>query len=266
MRAASAAIYEISIFGVFNRAPIRMLMEHRTRHDDSSQPMTSTPPLAIDSLTCSYGDRVALDRVSMVLGPSEILGVTGAPGAGISTLIRAITMLVAPQSGRVLIMGNPHDLASSRAHIAYLPETIRPPGHLSGNDFIAMARTLQPGPCETVDVAGLAGDLAFDPGLLSHPIRRYAKDDVQKLGLIALFSAGRPILLLDRPMLDLEPAARAGLRHRLKTHAAAGGAVLIGSHAIEDHQGVADRLVMLKDGKLFEADMVDVFKSDEAAA
>jgi len=241
-------------------------MEHWTRHEKSLLPMTSAPPLAVDDLTCRYGELVALDRLSMILEDGEILGVTGTPGAGMSTLIKAIMMLVAPQAGRVLINGNPHDLASSRAHIAYLPETIRPPGHLAGHDFLAMAHTVRPGMSQDIDMAGLASDLTFDHNLLDHPIRRYAKDDVQKLGLMTMFSAGRPILLLDRPMLDLDPTARAGLRHRLKTHAANGGAVLIGSHAIEDHQGVVDRLFMLKDGRLHEADTIEIFNPSDAAA
>ncbi len=184
--------------------------------------MTSVSPLNIQELSCRYGDRLALDEVSLALETGEILGVTGAPGAGMSTLIKAIMLLVAPQAGRVLIMGRPHDLASSRAQIAYLPEAIRPPGHLSGHDFITMTRTVQAGPVSDADIAGLGADLGLDADLLAHPIRRYPKDDIQKLGLIALFSAARPILLLDRPMSDLEPATRAGLRHRLKCHAAAG--------------------------------------------
>lgn len=226
----------------------------------------SEPLLAIDALTCRYGDLLALDQVSMTLDAGEILGVTGAPGAGMSTLVKAIMMLVAPQDGRVLIMGSPHNLASSRAHIAYLPEDIRPPGHLAGQDFISMTSTMQAGQGDAGDVAGLAADLAFDTSLLGHPIRRYAQDDVQKLGLISVFLSGRPILLLDRPMSDLEPTARAGLRHRLKQHAAKGGAVLIGSHAIEDHQDVVDRLVMLKDRQLQEADAIEILGVTGAAA
>ena len=223
-------------------------------------------PLTIEALTCRYGELVALDQVSMTLEAGEILGVTGIPGAGMSTLIKAIMMLVAPQTGRVLIMGDPHDLASSRSRIAYLPEAIRPPGHLAGRDFISMACTLHSGNGEESDIAGLAADLAFDLDLLGHPIRRYAKEDVQKLGLISVFSAERPVLLLDRPMSALEPTARAGLRHRLKQHAASGGAVLIGSHAIEDHQDVVDRLVMLKDGRICEADTIEILKATDAAA
>ena len=222
-------------------------------------------PLRVETLTCRYGDRLALDQVSMTLEAGEVLGVTGAPGAGMSTLIKAIMMLVAPQSGRVLIKGQPQELPSSRALLAYLPEELRPPGHLSGNDFLTMTRSLQSANGGPGDVTAIAADLDFDPGLLAHPIRRYAKDDIQKLGLISMFATGRPILLLDRPMSDLEPAARAGLRHRLKDHAAHGGAVLIGSHAIEDHQDVVDRLVMLKDARLIDADRVDIQKTTAAA-
>lgn len=216
--------------------------------------MSSTPPISVCSLTCRYGEHVALDSVSMTLEAGEILGVTGASGAGMSTLIKAILLLVAPQAGRVMIDGGHHELASSRARIAYLPQTVRPPGHLTGHDFIAMARTVQPGIGDAVDLEALIADVDLMPDLLNHPIRRYAKDDVQKLALIATFATNRPILLLDQPMSYLEPAAQAGLRHRLKRHAQAGGAVMISSHRADDHHDVVDRLVMLKDGRLIETE------------
>ncbi|MDH3661268.1 MAG: ATP-binding cassette domain-containing protein, partial [Alphaproteobacteria bacterium] len=132
--------------------------------------MTSAPLLSVQALTCRYGEQLALDQVSMTLNAGEIHGVTGVPGAGMSTLIKAIMMLVAPQAGRVLIRGMPNALASSRSHIAYLPEIIRPPGHLSGHDFITMTCTVRSG--SKGDIDGLAGDLDLDPGLLAHPIRR----------------------------------------------------------------------------------------------
>jgi ABC-2 type transport system ATP-binding protein len=219
--------------------------------------MTSALPLCIRDLTCRYGDRTALDQVSLTLETGEILGVTGAAGAGMTTLIKAILLLVAPQSGRVLIYGKPQELASSRARIAYLPEALRPPGHLTGHDFISMANTVQRRKVDVGEVEALAVDLDLAPSLLAHPIRRYAKDDVQKLGLVAMFSTHRPILLLDRPMADLDPAARAGLRYRLKRHAESGGAVLIASSLVEDHQDVVGRMVLMKDGRLDEAESLD---------
>lgn len=236
---------------------IKNLMEPRAGHDLLSLPMTSALPLCIRDLTCRYGDRTALDQISLTLETGEILGVTGAAGAGMTTLIKAILLLVAPQSGRVLIYGKPQELSSSRARIAYLPEALRPPGHLTGHDFIKMANTVHRRKVDVGEVEALAVDLDLAPDLLAHPVRRYAKDDVQKLGLVAMFSTHRSILLLDRPMADLDPAARAGLRHRLKRHAENGGAVLIGSPLVEDHHDVTDRLVLLKNGRLVEAGALD---------
>lgn len=225
--------------------------------------MTSALPLSIRDLTCRYGDRTALNRISLDLGTGGILGVTGAAGAGMTTLIKAILLLAAPQAGRVLIYGKPHELASSRASIAYLPEALRPPGHLTGHDFIGMANTVQRRKVDVGEVEALAVDFDLAPDLLAHPIRRYAKGDVQKLGLVAMFSTRRPLLLLDRPMADLDPAARAGVRHRLKCHAKNGGAVLIASSMVEDHQDVADRIVLLKDGRLDQAGPFDQFNIND---
>ena len=242
--------------GGFNQRP----MELGADHVDFCSPMRAAVPLEIRDLTCRYGEDIALDQVSLKLAAGTIVGITGSPGAGISTLIKAIMLLVAPLAGRVLIYGKPHELASSRAHLAYLPEAIRPPGHLSGQDFIRMAGTVRSVRVEASDIDGIASDLDLDPGLLPHPIRRYAKDDVQKLGLLCLFATERSILLLDRPMSELEPPARASLRHRLKRHAANGGAVLIGSPDIEDHQDIADSLLILKDGRLAALETVRLFE------
>ena len=228
--------------------------------------MSESPVLSVDRLTCRYGDKTPLQDVQLTLAPGEILGVTGASGSGMSTLAKAIMMLVAPQEGRVLIHGGPHEHASNRAHIGYLPETVRPPGHLSGQDFITMTRTIQSSGADPIDAAAIAGDLDLEPNLLSSPIRRYAKEDVQKLAIVALLAAGRPVLLLDRPMADLEPASRAGVRHRLRRHADDGGAVLIVSHHIEDHQDVADRLLMLKDGQLTPLETPSLFDQGKDAA
>lgn len=227
--------------------------------------MTSAPPVRVQNLICHYGNRRTLDGVSLTLEAGEILGVTGAAGAGTSTLIKAIMLLVAPRGGRVLVRGRSHELASSRTVIGYLPEEPRPPGHLTGRDVIAMTRAVQIDRCgvrrpvEDDGIDALAIDLELDPNLLAHPVRRYAKDDVQKLALVALLSTNREIFLLDRPMADLEPGARAGLRHRLKGHADHGGAVLIGSSRIEDFHDVAGRLLILSDGRLTEADKVEPF-------
>lgn len=212
--------------------------------------MTSAPPLHVQGLTCYYGDQLVVDRLSLTVHAVEILGITGAAGAGISTLIKAILLLVAPRAGQVHIFSKPHELASSRALLAYLPEDVQTPGHLTGYDVINMTRTVHGEAKTRASIEELAIDLDLPPKRLIHPTRDYAREDIQKLGLIALLSMERPILLLDQPMSWISAPARTGLISRLKDHTSKGGAVLLGSHLIGDHHGIADRLVTLKDGRL----------------
>ncbi len=210
--------------------------------------MTSAPVLHVQDLICSYGNQTVLDNLSLTLDEGEILGVAGAAGGGMSTLIKAILMLIAPQAGRILVFSQPHELSSSRAHLAYLPENLQTPGHLTGYDVVSMAGTVQGKSQRSVEE--LAIDLDLPLKHLAHPTRGYAAEDIQKLGLVALLSMDRPILLLDQPMLHIGPEARAGLGRRLHDHAAKGGSVLLGSHVIDDHQDIADRIVTLRDGRL----------------
>ncbi len=227
--------------------------------------MTSAPPLSIQDLTCCYGDQLVLDRLSLTLNEGEILGVAGSIGAGMSTLIKAVLLLVAPRSGRVLIFSNPHELSSHRAQLGYLPEDIKPPGHLTGYDVINMSRTMQGEAKARTSIDEIAADLDLPPERLMNPIRSYARDDIQKLGLVALLSMDRPILLLDQPMVHIGTSTRTGLINRLKDHAAKGGAVLLGSHLIDDHRDAADRLVTLTKGRIQAEMTLSDYRADRPA-
>ena len=210
-------------------------------------------PLEIQDLTCRYGDRLILDRLCLALNAGEILDIKGAPGAGISTLIKTILLLVAPQAGRVLIFSKHHELSSSRDLIAYLPEAIQPPGHLTGYDVINMTRTVHGEVPAKPFIDGLAADLDLPLSILARPTRQYARDEIQKLGLVTLLSMGRPLFILDRPMSHISPSARAGVARHLTKHAANGGAVLLGSGDVDDNRDIADRLLTLRDGQLQSA-------------
>ena len=205
-------------------------------------------PLDIRDLTCCYGETSVLDRLSLTLNTGEILGITGPVGAGMSTLIKAILLLVAPRTGRVLVFAKPHELPSSRALIAYLPEEIKTPGHLTGHDVINMTRAVHGEAKAGSSIQDLAQDLELPPESLIEPTRLYSKNEMQKLALTAVLSMDRPILLLDQPMTHLDEAARSCLIAKLRHRANNGGAVLLGSHMAHDHQDVTDRIIALDAG------------------
>lgn len=226
--------------------------------------MTSATPLSVQDLTCCYGDQLVLDALSFALNAGEILGISGAKGAGMSTLIKALLLLVAPKSGRVLVFSKPHELPSSRSLLAYLPEEITTPGHLTGHDVINMTRTIHGEVKARNSIDELASDLDLPPERLIHPTGDYTKEDHQKLGLVALLSTERPILLLDQPMAHIGPSARAGLINHLRQYASKGGAVLLGSHQANDHQEISDRLVTLKDSRLISSAKPDGSRRSQA--
>lgn len=235
------------VFGPFaNNAPSFCVKSY----DDCPHEMSATPPLQIDQLTCCYGATPVIDHLSFTLEAGEILGIAGAEGAGVSTLLKAVLLLVAPKSGRVLIFAKPHELASSRSQLAYLPEEINVPGHLTGYDVVNMTRTVHGEVKAKSSIDDLARRLDLPEQRLIHPTRDCTKADSQKLGLIALLSMEKPILLLDQPMSHIGPEAKAGLTDCLRAYVAKGGAVLLGSHRQDDHQGVSDRLITLEKGKM----------------
>ena len=211
-------------------------------------PMTSPPPLTIQNATCAYGNQLVLDDISLTLHAGEILGVKSDEGAGLSTLLKAILSLVTLKTGRILVFSQQHDTADSRAQLAYLPEEPQTPGHLTGCDVVTMARTVQGKSKDAIEE--LAMDLDLPLKRLIFPTRDYSREDVQKLTLLTQLAMNRPILVLDQPMTHLSPAARKGLGCCLRNHTRKGGAVLMGSHVIDDFDGLADRLLLLEDGKL----------------
>lgn len=210
--------------------------------------MISTPPLSIEDVTCAYGNQLVLNDISLALNAGEILGIAGDKGAGLSTLLKAILSLVTLKAGRIFVFSKPHGSADSRAQLAYLPEEPQTPGHLTGCDVVNMAGTVQGKSKDAIE--GLAIDLDLPLKRLIFPTRDYSREDVQKLTLLTQLAMNRPILVLDQPMAHLGPAAKEGLGRCLRNHTRKGGAVLMNSHSIDEIHDLADRLLILKDGKV----------------
>jgi ABC-2 type transport system ATP-binding protein len=219
-------------------------------HHARLRPMTSLLPLEVRRLCCEIDERAVLDDVSFVLEAGEILGLVGEPGAGKSALIRTILAQLSSTTGDASIFGRPHGKSAGRDNVGYLPERFRPPGHLSGHDFVGMSRSFHGHGASRAQAELLAGDLGLDPSLLRRPIRTFSKAAIQKLGVLTILLTGRPLLMLDQPMSGLDPAARSQVKAQLRLYAQKGGAVLASSRIMPDHEGLCDRVVMLHHGRL----------------
>jgi ABC-2 type transport system ATP-binding protein len=207
------------------------------------------PALALEALWVRYGDRSALEDVTLAIRQHEILGLMGRQGAGKSTLLKAVLMLVAPHGGTIRV-GNGHHSAAIRSRLAWLPQRFQPPGHLSGHDFVRLTLAFHGRSAKRAQTAVMAEQIELDPAALDRPIRGYAKGMTQKLGLLAAVLTDLPVLVLDEPLSGLDPDARRLLKRQLAAYRARGRTVLLGAQIPSDHDGLCDRVAVLHRGRL----------------
>jgi ABC-2 type transport system ATP-binding protein len=203
--------------------------------------------LAARALTKRYGERVALRDVSLTLRSGEVLALLGPNGAGKTTTLRLLAGVLRPTAGTVEVDGvvqGPASWPGARNRIGFLTEMPGLWDRLSVEEnLLTYARLYAiPAPSRRVavllDRVGLA-DRAADPaGALSKGMR-------QKVALARALLHEPPIVLLDEPTAGLDPAMTRTVRELVADLRAAGRAVLLSTHNLDEAERVADRIAVL---------------------
>ena len=204
--------------------------------------------LQVDGLSKRYGDVAAVQDLSFEVQPGEIVGLLGPNGAGKTTTLHALAGLVHPTSGRALLGGLP--IERQKALVGFVPEQpevfplLTVEEHLG---FVARAYRLPEGWQEEGDeiLRRLHLDEVTDRvgGALSKGMK-------QKL-LIACALLHRPrLLLVDEPMVGLDPAGQRELVQALGEARGAGTDVLLSTHILSSAEEICDRVVILRRGRL----------------
>ena len=219
--------------------------------------MPDTPPLWVDGLTRSYGRLVGLDKLDLTLKAGECVALIGANGSGKSTAIRTMAGLLEPSGGSVRICGHdPHsepDAEEARAALALVPDTpllyddLTVRQHLG---LVALAHGVldddTPARIDAlIDQLGLTERADFLPTELSRGLR-------QKTGLACALIRPSRVLMLDEPVVGLDPPSQALLRQLLLDAKAEGKAILLTTHQMRFADGIADRAIVLGDGKVLD--------------
>ncbi len=202
-------------------------------------------------LTQRYGARPVLHDVTFVLQPG-VTGLIGVNGAGKSTLIKLLATGLVPSAGSLELFGHPADraVAVARRRIGYMPQSLELPRALRVQDFLAYVAWLRAIPRrdrpELIEEALTAADLlerAGDRvGVLSGGMLR-------RLLLAQAILGGPDLLLLDEPTAGLDPQQRIRVR-RLVDQASEHRTVVVSSHLMSDLVGLADRILMLDEGRV----------------
>ena len=191
----------------------------------------------------------------MTVDTGEVFGFLGPNGSGKSTTIRTLLDLQRPTSGQALVLGLDARRDSTAIHrrVGYLAGDLTLFDRMTGAQLVAWCSRARGGH----DV-GLTGDLVdrFDV-TMDRPVRDLSKGNRQKIGLLLAFMHRPELLVLDEPTSGLDPLVQAEFEQVLRETVQDGRTVLLSSHSLDEVQRVADRVAIIRSGRLVVTDAVD---------
>jgi beta-exotoxin I transport system ATP-binding protein len=210
-------------------------------------------------LTKRYGAVRGIDDVSLAVEQGTVFGLLGPNGAGKSTLIRTLLDFQRATSGRAALFG----LDSRRDSVAIHRRTGYLPGELVLFDKLTAREHLRTfararGAPSTSTVDALVERFRIE---LDRPVRSLSKGNKQKVGVLLAFAGDPELLVLDEPTSGLDPLMQEQFHHLLRETAAAGRTVLLSSHSLDEVQRVADRVTLLKEGRVLVTDTIEALQA-----
>ncbi|WP_278235630.1 ABC transporter ATP-binding protein [Isoptericola sp. AK164] len=209
--------------------------------------------ISVDGVTRRFGEVVALDDVTLDVGPGELVGLLGPNGAGKSTLLSLVSGQRRPDTGGVRVLGGDPRDAATRTGLGVTPQETGLPPTLRVGEVVDFVGGHFPDPMPTaalLEQFGLTDKARKQTGSLSGGQKRRLA--------VALALVGRPrVILLDEPTTGLDVSARQALWGAIRRYHAEGGTVLLTSHYLEEVQALAERVVVIDHGVVRADDSLD---------
>ncbi len=200
-----------------------------------------------EKLTKRYGDRLAVDDVSLTVRRGEVYGFLGPNGAGKTTTLRMLLGLVRPTSGRAVVLGGSPGKPAVVTRIGALVEG---PGfypYLSGRDNLRVLARYQDVDDRAVDVVLGRVDLGARG---RDPYKSYSLGMKQRLGVAAALLQDPELVILDEPTNGLDPAGMRDMRRLVREMATGGRTVVLSSHLMSEVQQICDRVGVIDRGRM----------------
>lgn len=201
----------------------------------------------------SYGERIALRRLSLDVRPGEVLGLVGQNGAGKTTALRCLAGLHAPDSGSVRVAGVDvvRQPLEARRQLAFVPDGAPLYANLSPRAHLALVARLFGLDEPTLERESERLLAAFElADRRDDPVGAFSRGMRQKTALACALIAKPKLLVLDEPLEGLDAPTTAMVKELLRAWAARGGAVLYTSHLLDVVERVCDRIAVLAKGEL----------------
>ena len=223
--------------------------------------------LTIDRLTKSYGDKKAVDNLTLHIAPGEIYGFIGHNGAGKTTTLKACAGILPFEEGQIRIGGLDiqADPLACKQQMAYIPDNPDLYEFMTGIrflNFIGDVFRVEPTVRrerihQYAEMLGIEGDLAQPISAFSHGMK-------QKLALIAAWIHEPKLILMDEPFVGLDPKAAHITKQMMRELCDKGSAIFFSTHVLEVAEKLCDKVAIIKSGQLVKSGTMEEVRGDES--
>lgn len=224
--------------------------------------------IRLEGLSKRYGKFIAVHPLDLEVPAGELFGFVGPNGAGKTTTIRMLTGVLRPSAGRVLIGG--HDVATepgaAKQLLGYIPDRPFLYEKLTGTEFLRFVSGLwgQDGP----EVEGRADELLELFELTAWKdtlVESYSHGMRQKLLISSALIHGPRLIVVDEPMVGLDPKAARMIKELLRTFVEQGGTAFLSTHTLEVAEALCDRIAIIQDGRIRALGTMEELRSEAQA-
>ncbi len=223
--------------------------------------------LNISHLTKTYGEKRAVDDLSLRIAPGEIYGFIGHNGAGKTTTLKAVVGIMQFDSGKIEIDGTSvaDDPITCKKKLAYIPDNPDLYEFMTGIKYLNfIADIFGVGASEREERIKKYADLFELTDSLGQAIADYSHGMKQKLAIIAAWIHAPKLIIMDEPFVGLDPKAAHVLKGMMRDMCDGGGAIFFSTHVLEVAEKLCDKVAIIKGGRLIRSGTMDEVRGDDS--
>ena len=223
--------------------------------------------LNIQHLTKTYGEKKAVDDLSLRIAPGEIYGFIGHNGAGKTTTLKAVAGILPFDQGEITVGGlsMKADPLICKRQMAYIPDNPDLYEFMTGIQFLNFIADIFAVPTDVRQerIREYAGRFELT-GDLGQPIAAYSHGMKQKLAIISAWLHQPKLILMDEPFVGLDPKAAHLLKGMMRELCGEGGAIFFSTHVLEVAEKLCDKVAIIKGGRLIRSGTMEEVKGDDS--
>ena len=223
--------------------------------------------LYIEHLTKTFGEKKAVDDLSLHIVPGEIYGFIGHNGAGKTTTLKSVVGIQQFDSGEITIGGTSiqKDPLTCKKQIAYIPDNPNLYDFMTGIKYLNFIADIFGVSSEVRQVRIRKYAELFElTDDLAQPIAAYSHGMKQKLAIISAWLHDPKLIIMDEPFVGLDPKASHLLKGMMREVCDQGGAIFFSTHVLEVAEKLCDKVAIIKGGKLIRSGTMEEVKGDDS--